>query len=230
MTPRFFIDVFGWLLIWVAAWGFYGFMLRRQINYVNRFPITSVYFLALSILIIISFRGTFAQIATDLELTPLIALALVYVTTIALYHLSHAHLKKPARLISMNPQEFFLTLDYRYLTSKSFELLFQQVMIVLLILTIHRTIPTMINVMALYGVIFATAHIPIYPLIGTKERIFKLVYSAAAIASAIVFPVLILTVSYGFVYTYIIHLSFYTLFALFLWGRNTVLGNELSPR
>lgn len=230
MTPRFLIDVFVWLLLWLAGWGLYGLMLRRQVNYVQRFPITAVYFLTLSVLVTILFRGTFAQIATDFDFTPFIALALAYIATIALYYLSHKYLNEPKRLMSMNPNEFFLTLDYRYLTSKSFELLFQQVMIVLLILTIHRATTTMINVMIIYGVIFASAHLPIYPLIGTKARIFKLVYFVASITSAIVFPLLILRVSYGFVYSYIIHLSFYTLSGLFFWGRNTVLSDKVRPR
>jgi hypothetical protein len=116
MTLRLAIDVLVWLLVWVASWGLYGFMIRRQIDYVKRFPITCVYFLTLSILMTILFRGTLAQVATDFRFTPFIALALAYVLAIALYYLSHTYLKKPERLISMNPHEFFLTLDYRYLT------------------------------------------------------------------------------------------------------------------
>ena len=226
MTLRFSIDVLVWLLLWLASWGLYGFMMRRKIDYVKRFPITCAYFLTLSILITILFRGTLAQVVTDFGFTPFIALALAYVLAIAIYNLSHRYLKKPERLIGENPHELFLTLDYRYLTSKSFELLFQQVMIVLLILTIHRTTTTMINVMVIFGVIFAVAHVPIYRLIGTSSRVFKLVYFAASLMSAIVFPLLILRVSYGFVYGYIIHSSFYTLCALFFWGRNTVLSEK----
>lgn len=222
MTLRFLIDVIVWFLVWLAGWGLYGVMWRRKINYVRRFAITSLYFLTLSIVIAILFRGTFARVVTDFNFTPFVVLVLVYVATLVVYHLSRKYLEKPTRLISANPNEFFLTLDYRYLISKSFELLFQQAMIVLLILIVYGVTDTMINVMLVYGVIFALAHIPIYPLIGATARIFKLVYFAASIASAIVFPLLILKVGYGFVYSFVIHSSFYTLAALFFWGRNAV--------
>jgi len=226
MILRFSIDVLVWLLVWVASWGLYGLMLRRQINYVERFPITSVFFLTISILIAILFRGTLAQVVTGFVIFPFIAIAFAYVLAIAIYYLSHRYLKKPERLIAENPHEHFLALDYRYLTSKSFELMFQQVMIVLLILTIHSLTTTMVNVMVIFGVVFAVAHVPIYRLIGTSSKKFKLVYFVASLMSAIVFPLLILRVSYGFVYSYIIHSSFYALCALFFWGRNTVLSEK----
>ena len=214
------MDVFVWLLAWLAGWGLYGFMLRRQIDYIKRFPITCVYFLILSILVTILFEDTLARVATDFDLTPLVVLGLAYILTIGVYYLAHTRLRKPERLISANPYEFFLTLDYRYLTSKSIELLFQQIMIVVLILTVHAATTSLVSLIVIYGVIFASAHLAIYPLIGTTGRIFKLVYFFAAVTSAIVFPLLTLRVSYGFVYSYIIHSSFYTLFALFFWAKN----------
>ncbi len=221
MIPRFAIDVFVWLLLWVAGWGVYGLMLRRGIDYVKRFPITCVYFLALSVLIAILFKTTLARVTATFSATPFVVLALVYVATIVLYRVAHVRLTRPDRLIERNPYELFLTLDYRYLFSKSFELLFQQMMIVLLILTIHDATPVIIHVIVIYGVIFPLAHFPIYPFIGTNEKAFRVFYVVASITSAILFPLLILKVSYGFVYTYAIHLSFYTLSALIFWMRNT---------
>jgi hypothetical protein len=121
-------------------------------------------------------------------------------------------------------------LDYRYLFSKSFELLFQQIMIVVLILSIHRMTTTMIHVIVIYGVIFSLAHLPIYPFIGTNEKAFRVFYLVASITSAILFPLLILKVDYGFVYSYAIHLSFYTLAALILWARQTRANHKPDTR
>lgn len=221
MIPRLAIDVLFWLLLWVAGWGVYGLMLRRGINYVKRFPITCLYFLTLSVLIVILFRTTLARVSTQFTVTPFIVLGFVYAVTITIYRTARLRLTKPERLIERNPYEQFLTLDYRYLISKSFELLFQQIMIVLLVLTIYDAAPKMIHVIVIYGVVFPLAHLPIYPFIGTNEKSFRMFYIVASIVSAILFPLLILSVDCGFAYSYAIHLSFYTLSALILWGRNT---------
>jgi hypothetical protein len=221
MILRFAIDVLLWLLLWVAGWGVYGLMLRRGIDYVKRFPVTSVYFLTLSLVIVFLFRATLARLAAQFTATPFIVLGFVYAVTIAIYRTARVRLTKPERLIERNPYEQFLALDHRYLLSKSCELLFQQIMIVLLILTIHSMTSSMIYVIVTYGVIFPLAHLPIYPFIGTNEKSFRVFYLVASITSAILFPLLILKVNCGFVYSYAIHLSFYTLSALILWGRNT---------
>ena len=166
-------------------------------------------------------RATLARLTTQLTPTPFIVLILVYVVTVALYRVARVSFTRPEQLIERNPYELFLTLDYRYLFSKSFELLFQQIMIVVLILTIHRMTATMIHVIVIYGVIFSLAHLPIYPFIGTNEKAFRVFYIVASIASAVLFPLLILKIDCGFVYSYAIHLSFYTLAALILWRRHT---------
>ena len=219
MILRFAIDVLLWLLLWVAGWGVDGLRLRRGINYVTRFPVTSLYFLTLTLVIAFLLRATLTRLTAQFTPTPFIVLALVYLVTIAIYRVGRTRLTRPDQLIARNPYELFLTLDYRYLFSKSFELLFQQIMIVLLILTIHDLTPVMIHVIVIYGVIFPLAHLPIYPFIGTNEKAFRVFYLIASVTSAILFPLLIMRVDYGFVYTFAIHLSFYTLAGLILWGR-----------
>jgi len=205
-------------------------MLRRGINYVKRFPVTCLYFLVLSAVIAGLFRTTLARVGADLSLTPFVVLALAYIITIVVYRVARVHLTKPRQLIERNPYEQFLTLDYRYLLSKSFELLFQQIMIVLLILTIYDVAPALIHVIVVYGVLFSLAHLPIYPFIGTNEKVFRVLYLVASITSAVLFPVLILRVELGFVYAYAIHLSFYTLSALLLWARPRAPGLKPGVR
>jgi hypothetical protein len=219
MILRFAIDLLLWLLLWVAGWAVFGYMLRRGIDYVKRFPVTCAYFITISIVIAVLFRTRLAPVAANFTPAPLVVLAFVYVVTIALYRVAHLRLARPQQLIERNPYELFLTLDYRYLLSKSFELLYQQVMIVLLILSIHDLTPALLHVVVIYGIVFPLAHLPIYPFIGTNEKTFRVFYLVASVVSAILFPVLILKVDFGFVYTYAMHLSFYTLAALVLWAK-----------
>jgi hypothetical protein len=128
-------------------------------------------------------------------------------------------------MIEANPLEFFLTLDFRYLFSKSFEVLFQQVMIASLVSSLARVTGGILWTCALYAAVFAVGHLPMIHLFGNQSRSFARFYIAAAVFSAAVFPPLILLVPDGLVYAYIAHSVFYTVLALVFWIRHT-----LSPR
>jgi hypothetical protein len=117
-------------------------------------------------------------------------------------------------------------LDYRYLVSKAFEILYQQTMIVVLILIINGTINNLAGVMIVYAVVFGLGHFPMIGLFGEQQKSFTRFYVVVAVGSAIVFPVLILRVNYGFVYSYVVHSIFYTFLAGWFWVRGTLGGAQ----
>ena len=227
ITPNLLVQIGIWLVLWIVSWrAFYGPLSRRRINYVNHFGLTSAYFLFLAILAALIFRETLLPIAGTVTRPSIIVLATMICAQLLLYYLSRRFLQKPIALIERNPQEFFLTFDYRYLFSKAFEILFQQSMIVALVLTINRMTSNIIHTILIYAALFAMAHIPMMKLFGGQAKSFAWFYVMAAIASSIVFPPLVLKVDGGFIYAYVIHSFFYTLLAAIFWVKHTLAQNN----
>ncbi|MEJ2721945.1 MAG: hypothetical protein P8181_12530 [bacterium] len=214
-----------WLAIWIIAWrGFYGPMAGRRINYIDGFPVTCVYFLLWSVLVFLLFRDTFARIAYEITPVPFLVLAVVFAVQALLYRLGARRMERPDALIRNNPREMFLRLDYRYLVSKSFEVMFQQVMVVLLILTAWRLTGSLLGTVVVFAAVFAFAHLPMVAIFGERAGFFAGLYMVAAMASAVAFPVVILEVNLGFVYTYAMHTMFFTILGLWFWWRQSRAG------
>ncbi|HLC98316.1 MAG TPA: hypothetical protein VJC21_06075 [Candidatus Nanoarchaeia archaeon] len=151
--------------------------------------------------------GTFTSI-------PFVVLVLVYLVTSLAYAFSHKYIQSPSRLIERYPQQFFIQMDYRYLVSKSFDILFQQMMILMLVLWLSQQgfslSMTMLFSLLLFGGVHIFALIP-------AGKLFGMYYLIASLLGAVVFPLLVLTVNYGFVYSYALHFFFYTASAVFFW-------------
>jgi hypothetical protein len=223
MIYRFIGIMIVWFAIWLAVWRvFYGPMAERRVNYVDRFLWTCVYFLLVSVVTVLLFKDVLAPFAGELTADPFVVLAVTFALQIVLYRLAVRHLRRPGKLIESNPREMFLRLDYRYLVSKSFEVLFQQIMIVLLVVTAWRQTGNLVGTMVIFAGVFALAHLPLLKLYGEQAGFFAKIYLAAALVSAVLFPVFILKVNLGFVYTYAMHSMFFTVLALWFWWEHTV--------
>jgi hypothetical protein len=146
------------------------------------------------------------------------------------YYFGRKFLKKPGELIKGNPNEYNLLMDYRYILPKAMEVFFQQIYIVLLTLTIFDAGFGLGEATLVFALIFGVLHIPLIKSVG---KFFGGYYSVFAVLSGVIFPILIIKVEYGFVYTFIIHLFFYILSALGLWayfGKKKGIGFPLFPK
>jgi hypothetical protein len=89
-----------------------------------------------------------------------------------------------------------------YLLVKTIEILFQQVLIVLLILTLASYKDDTWFVSKAYAFIFSVVHLALIPRLGLA---YTALFFGASLLSALVFPYIILRVKNGFVYSYIVH-------------------------
>lgn len=96
----------------------------------------------------------------------------------------------------------FLRGGVEYLFVKTIEILFQQVLIMLLILTLASYRDDVWFVSKMYALIFSVAHLALIPRLGVA---YTLIFFGASLISAFIFPYIILKVRNGFVYSYIIH-------------------------
>jgi hypothetical protein len=106
---------------------------------------------------------------------------------------------------------FFATMDYRFLFSKSFDILSQQLLFLTLVLILKNTIPNPIEIVLLCSAIFGAIHIP---LLITKHNIIAPYFITASFLAGGIFSLLILMLPYGFLYAYITHWSFYIIAGL----------------
>lgn len=211
------------LALCYALWGgFFIGLYRRGIDYSNRFLWTGSYFLAAAALLALIFFPYIAQVIVPFAAPPIIVLC-VFMAAQALVYVYLPRVRaEPHGYFERYPDRYYLQLDWRRLISKSADLIFQQAFIVLFVMFLHDAGLSLYQVILGFGLLFALLHVPLIVREGGAWPSWY--FAGAVVAFSIVFPPLILTVPYGFVYAYIIHWMFYTLAALVFWTGNASRG------
>jgi hypothetical protein len=200
-----------WILFWLVVFGLFFVLMKNGITYTKRYGITIGFFVLSTLLAILIFG---VPNTGRIDPLSLVVPVMVYLLAIVLYDVSRKKLQKPRFLLSQYPTQEFLKMDYRYLFSKTFDLLFQQTMIVIGVFLLRDAgFPTSL-IMFWFFALFGLIHIP---LIKTAGRLFGIYYLVAALVGAIAFPLLILHVPSGIVYSYSVHLLFYTVSSVMFW-------------
>ena len=200
-------------------------LIRFGIDYIRKPLFTVAYFLFVSFSMLIVFRYRIYPFVENFAVTPFIFLVLLFIFNFFVYFFARRFLKKPEEFIAKSPNEFSARMDYNYLISKPFDILTQQIFMVIFLSILVSLGFNLAEIILISVLIFALMHVPLLASVG---RFWGIFYTVAGIFSALIFPILILKVHYGFVYSYIIHWLFYTLSALFFWIRYGGLKHEES--
>lgn len=203
-----------WVLLWSFSWGFFLLYLHKKIDYTNHFVWTTLYFLTMAIVSSLIFKDHLYEVLQNFILLPFIILVATMALGVFLHSYLPRHLEEPKDYFLKYPKRQYFILNQRRLFSKSAELLFQQIFVVLLILFLRDAGLNIRQIILVFAIIFGVVHIP---LIFIERNWPSWYFTIFSIFSAIVFPVLILKVHYGFVYSYIVHWVFYTLTAVGFW-------------
>ncbi|MEZ4413898.1 MAG: hypothetical protein R2910_12995 [Gemmatimonadales bacterium] len=207
-------DVGTLALLWLAGWGVSFGLIRHRVTYLTHPLLTSCSFLLFALLVVTRFRPWLEPLGQTVTASSVTVVLAAVALTVAVYALAPRWLPKPDDLIARHPEEFYLPMQYRYLVPKSFEILFQQLIIVVLTLRLAATgLPLPAVVLAFLGC-FALLHLPMLLLV---QRQVGIAYNLASLTLAAIFPILILRVPSGVVYSYAAHWFFYTLAALAAW-------------
>jgi hypothetical protein len=201
-------------LIWLACWGVSFWLIRQGITYVDNPLITSLTFLSFSVPLVVLHWRRLEPLAGQVTAAALVALLFAAVLTILVYAAVPNRFRRPVGLIARHPEEFYLRMDYRYLVPKTFEVLFQQLVIVVLTLLLAATGLSLTGVVLGFLCIFGLLHLPMLRIV---RKAVGLSYGIASVTLAAVFPILILRVDSGFIYSYTAHWFFYTIAALVAW-------------
>lgn len=158
-----------------------------------------------------------APIVFDVELAPLIVLAVFTVVQLVFFIYVPWRLREPEEYLKAYPDRYYLKVDWRRLISKSADIAAQQVFIILLVIFLRDAGLSLFQMTVSFLFLFALLHVPL--IVDEWGRWPSWLFAGAVVAFGISFPPLVLYVPYGFVYTYIIHWSFYILTALVFWIR-----------
>jgi|SRR3989344_3473729 len=207
-------NILTWALLWGLSWGFFLLYIYKRIDYIKHFIWTALYFLATAIITSFIFSDYIVRIFENFTPIPFLVLVGVLVIHVFLYFYIPKHLKEPEDYFQRYPKRQYLTLDKRRLVSKSMDILAQQLFVVLLVLFLQDAGLSFKQIILSFALVFGIVHLP---LIFLERGWPSWYFTIGSILSAILFPILIIKVHYGFVYSYIVHWIFYTFTAVGFW-------------
>lgn len=217
MSTLFQIGVLAGIFICVLGFYFAVMMDRLRITYTRLYAITCIYFLLITGIVIYLHRPYFTILVSRSRITPVLFSIAVVASLLLLIYWAKVNLKRPTEFIERNPHQSFILLDYRYFLAKGCEILFQQSIVVLLALLLAQAGFSLITIMFLFAIIFSVAHVP---LIFYDKTFWGWYYTAFSFIAGFIFPPLILSVNFGFLYALLIHWSFYALGGILFWFYN----------
>jgi len=207
-------DFIEWIFLWILFWGIFKLFLLKHIDYIKRYMLTALYFLGVTIIVAFIFKNDLSEIISKFSATPFIVLGIVIIFHIFLYHYFPKYIKEPKEYLEKFPERQYLLLSFKRLFSKSLDILAQQIFIVLLAIFLQGAGLNLIQTILIFSAFFGIAHVP---LIFIENSWPSWYFTFSAMLSAVLFPVLIIEIPYGFIYSYIVHWLFYTITAVGFW-------------
>lgn len=208
------LDISVWILLWLVGFGLFNFLRKRGMTYTAKPTLVVLYFLASTGMVILYFYEKVFSASSFFSLTAMSVLLVMYAAAFLTYYFSHKYLQKPTQLIEKYNDQYFIKMDYRYLISKSFDILFQQTLIFILVILLSEQGIDLSKIVLVFVLVFGIIHVVNIPVAG---KLFGIYYFIASVIGAFLFPILILKVEGGLVYSYILHFFFYTISAVFFW-------------
>lgn len=109
----------------------------------------------------------------------------------------------------------FLLLENFFIWVKPFDVLYQQIILIILIKKLHQYKITLRSITIMFVFVFGASHI--FQVFKT-DFVIGLGFLLFGLAGSFIFPFMILKVKNGYLYNFIIHLLVYDLAALLFWS------------
>lgn len=198
---------FLWMGIWLGVWLVFYALKSQKITYIERHRLTALFFLSVSLLIAIIFRGDIGPfVESALDPFSLILLFLLFGFNLLAYRYVGTFFPYYRKAFELDSTLYFAKFDRKYLVTKSCEILYQQLMIVLLLAWLDTAGRPFVETALLFALVFSVGHLPLF--FFKKKNIGKL-FVVSSVASSAIFPYLILHTQHGFVLGYAVHWLFY---------------------
>ena len=177
-------------------------------------PVWSLfYFSAWAALVAFLFSAQIQTLFSGVSSLGYIALTFMLIVVFpALYHAMRKKDGNPGWLLELYPGQGMLTLGERYIVAKVADVIFQQFIAGVLILTLSVGGVSYPVIVGVFIALFTAAHLYIF---RTDGLLWGLYYTTYAALSGFAFPFLILFVPGGIMYAILIHMLFYVFSGIF---------------
>lgn len=205
MTSRIFTDSLLILLLYGCAWIVNGQAVFKNYDYIKEYKKTSAIFIVATIIVVFIFYRQLAPFFENFTIVPFLFLLLFYIAVYMLY-------RRMKILIDSKTVEkhkasglYLTAMDHRFLVSKSFDILFQQILALIALALLKDMGVNLVWIILFFIAIVTFSHFTII-----KKNFHYGVYTTINSPLAVIISLfLILYIHYGFVYSYILHWVYY---------------------
>lgn len=213
------LPVLLWIALWVLVGAGFVLLVRRGRDYIAAPGTTSLYFGVASVVAGAAFGEWLGPALHGVRAIHLGWFGALLCLQFAAHLVAHRKGNPRDELVRRAPHVYWLRMDWRYLVSKTFEIAFQQTMLVSLVLLLAAHGLSAAQITAIAVPVFGIVHLPIARLVG---RFFGFYYLASALVAAAIMPAVVLWKSDGWVYSFTLHFLYYlgSQLAFWQWGRS----------
>lgn len=208
-----FLRIFGLSFIWFGVWGVFLFYLGPQgINYTDNYLLTAIYFLLVIVALTSIFKKELDGYVDNFSIKDLGIMTLFSIVVILIYYFGNI-LAEKSPLYVYKPiliSDFWL--DTRFLITKAFEIMFQQTFFMISINHLFNNNVSRGIDICLFGLYSMFIHIPV---LFTSS--LGIIFFVASFLAGVVFSYFITNSRKGFIYSYMVHFSFYVVLAIYFW-------------
>lgn len=203
-----------WVVLWLVFWGGY-FYFYHPVRFAGHPHVVALYFFAAGVIALAIFKEHFLPLLKNITRASFYLASLFLLLRLCFYVYAPYVIPEPTEYISRHPYEVFLQRGAARFFITLFEIFFQQIFVVALVMFLKEAGLPLSRIMLCFAAIFGAAHTPLVIIAhGFWSSWYFLGFS---VVSAFVFPPFILKVRSGFVYSYIAHWIFYTASAVGFW-------------
>lgn len=192
-----------WIFCWVVIKGIFYAFSNRGYLYIQQYKAITLYFTFSSLIVYWLFQKDIQFFMLSVSSQDVLLLLIFFLSITSIYLISPLLFTKK----QLTSNALALTkMDLRYLFAKSFEIVFQQLLILALVGMLKQLRVDDLVIYMTFSLLFGLLHLPLMKIRGKH---FGLYFSCAACISGFFFPYLILHFSSGYIYSYMLHWGFY---------------------
>jgi len=209
-----FFKILGLSFVWFSVWAIFYFYLTPQgIDHLNRYVLTSIYFLLVIVALISIFKNEIGEYVDKFSPRDLLLMILFSISVVFIYYFVGILTEGNSLNSLKSSLPAILQLDDRFLVTKAFEIMFQQTFFMISIYYLFNNKVSKIIDMFLFGLYAMFIH---FPILFVNSSMGKILFSVSFFAG-LIFSYCITKSKKGFIYSYMIHFGFYVVLATVFW-------------
>ena len=206
-----FVSVFQIASVWIVSsvgYEIFGIILGKDLSYTTDPLLIASYYLFWIFVSVSAFWNIYVKwhiVKNEVATYAAVLLILGFIASYIIYILPGAPIWKLS--VGINPASELLETSTWYFLPKSVEIILQQLLVYALVLSFYRSKYKIHTTAVWCALLFGSAHLLL--VFGGPSLWYISLFTAAGAVAGFIFPYLILKTKNGFMYSYMLHWSFY---------------------